>query len=224
MTDEKLKKIYRQACDTRGFEPSDGQFKTWKQILGWVEAEDMERALQVWWSSNTSFPMPAELRPICASCRREREARSSEKTYLVRWLCSACGGFSCAWIAIADSGKRICRGIPRDGRRGFCGTALTIVHDERPTAITQYFQQQVCPQCNGVVEMMRPIGEQFRTWCIPCQAYRKIVPEDLKLNKGEWKSLCAELEAIYRTWKEGGSKLQECIDPQFDRELVRGRA
>jgi hypothetical protein len=87
------------------------------------------------------------------------------------------------------------------------------------------FQQQVCPKCGSVAQMMRPAGDQFRTWCLPCQSYRKIYPEDMELTAGEWSMLCAELDLmLYRAWKSRGSKHNECVDPQFDRALVRGRA
>lgn len=86
------------------------------------------------------------------------------------------------------------------------------------------YQQQQCPKCDGIVGMMRPLRDQFRTWCVGCQSYRKIIPEDQRLTAAEWNLLCAELEAIYYEWVRRGSKYKECLDPRFDRELVRGRA
>ena len=85
---------------------------------------------------------------------------------------------------------------------------------------SEYFQQQVCPKCGDVKGMMRPVGEQFRTWCLPCQSYRKIVPEDTALTEAQWNAVCYGLEAIYREWVRGGMKPWECVDPQFDREVV----
>jgi hypothetical protein len=94
------------------------------------------------------------------------------------------------------------------------------VHSAR-VKMREYHQQQVCPKCNSLVEMMRPIGEQFRTWCLPCQSYRKIIPEDLTLTDAEWQMLCVELSVIFDEWVKRGMKYHECVDPQFDRERVR---
>lgn len=67
--------------------------------------------------------------------------------------------------------------------------AVEGIHRENAPA-KEYYQQQVCPRCNGVVGMLRPIGEQFRTWCLGCQSYRQIIPEDQSLKKDEWQMLC----------------------------------
>jgi hypothetical protein len=92
----------------------------------------------------------------------------------------------------------------------------------RTAKVTTYFQQQVCPKCKGVAAMMRPIGEQFRTWCLPCQTYRKIVPEDIALTDAEWQMVCVELGVIFAEWVRHGKKYHECVNPQLDRERVRG--
>lgn len=90
---------------------------------------------------------------------------------------------------------------------------------ERTKQTAEYHQQQQCPTCHSLVEMMRPVGEQFRTWCVRCQSYRQIIPEDLTLSAAGWKLLCIDLEAIYRDWKRQGSKYHKCVDPQLDRAL-----
>ena len=84
----------------------------------------------------------------------------------------------------------------------------------------EYHQQQQCPKCGGVVGMARPVGEEFRTWCMLCQQYRKIVPEDLELPDAVWQMICVELETVYREWKRGGSKYNECVNPQVKRADV----
>ena len=88
----------------------------------------------------------------------------------------------------------------------------------------EYYQQQACPVCGSIVGMMRPVLEQFRTWCAPCQSYRKIIPEDLELTPNEWQLLCVELDTIYREWVKRGRQYHECVDPQFDRAQIRGAA
>lgn len=106
------------------------------------------------------------------------------------------------------------------------GTILALLRSagtarrNRIKAEREYHQQQMCPKCGGIVEMMRPRGEQFRTFCAPCGAYRKIVPEDLALTEPQWRMLCAELDIMYQNWKKRGAKYSESIDPQFDRAHV----
>ena len=99
-------------------------------------------------------------------------------------------------------------------------TAATVARRNRIKVEQEYHQQQVCPKCGGIVEMMRPRGEQFRTFCAPCQAYRKIVPEDMALTEPQWRMLCAEVDIIHQNWKKRGAKYSECIEPQFDRANV----
>ena len=94
----------------------------------------------------------------------------------------------------------------------------------RERAEREYLQQQQCPKCNGVVQMTRPRGEQLRTWCVNCQAYRKIYPEDMTLTDGEWALLCSAITDSFLRWRERGSIPKENVDPQHDRDLVRGMA
>ena len=132
------------------------------------------------------------------------------------------------FAAIAKIGE-----LPRsEGDAAFpsIGTILAMVgvmrvaRQNRERAEREGYQQQVCPDCGGVVGMVRPRGEQFRTWCVPCQSYRKIVPEDMSLTDGEWRILCSELTVAYQDWKNRGSDPGERVDPQFNRENVRGAA
>ena len=100
----------------------------------------------------------------------------------------------------------------------------TVSRANRERAEDEYFQQQMCPKCAGLVGMMRKRGDQFRTWCLACQAYRKIVPEDLELTALEWELLCLELDRIYNAWIGRGSIPSECVDTQLDRAQFRGYA
>ena len=86
------------------------------------------------------------------------------------------------------------------------------------------YQQQVCTKCGSVVGMMRPIKEQFRTWCMACHCYRKIFPDDTTLTAEQWNLVCMSLDRIYREWVQRGSLPSECVDPQFDREIARCQA
>jgi hypothetical protein len=161
MKKDDMEGIYNVACSAKGFAPNDDQFRIWWKTLGGYERADLEGALLMWFTTNTGFPMPADLRFAADGIKRERTA-----------------------------------------------------------VVTEVLQQQICPKCKGVVQMMRPVGEQFRTWCMPCQSYRKIAPEDLTLIDAEWRMLCAELDIIF----ENGSKPTDCVNPQFDRAKVRGCA
>jgi hypothetical protein len=114
--------------------------------------------------------------------------------------------------------------FPEVGAIEALAVVMRIARRNRERTEAEYYQQQQCPSCKGVVGTTRPRGEQLRTWCAVCQRYRKIVPEDQSLTDGEWALLCMELDTIYRNWKANGSKPSECVDPQFDRENVRGRA
>jgi hypothetical protein len=116
MKDTELKELYRTACAGKGFEPSDGQFKIWKQTLGWIEMQDLEAALTAWYADNQSFPMPAALKPLAMSNKQRRETRISQPLDLVRWRCHECKITMTGFIPPYDEGYRRCRGIPRDGK------------------------------------------------------------------------------------------------------------
>lgn len=224
MTDAQLKKIYQTACDGKGYEANEGQFKLWKQVLGWCDEADLAQALVYHFSDSTAFPMPADLKALISRARMARVARSTETAFLVRWECKTCGIHQSGYIPLHDQRARICCGIPKETGRGVCHAEMVIVYDERTQAKPQTFQQQMCPECGGIVSMMRPVGEQFRTWCVACQKYRKIVPDDMNLTDGEWALVCFELGEIHKVWVDDGRRCEDCIDPQFDRELVRGQA
>ncbi len=101
---------------------------------------------------------------------------------------------------------------------------MGVARHNRERAQREGYQQQVCPKCGSLAGMIRPRGEQFRTWCPPCDAFRKIIPEDLTLTDGEWNLLCEELDAQFNAWKRRGGPMHERVDPQLDREQFRGAA
>ena len=130
MTTKELTGIYRVACQAKGYDGNEGQFKIWKQILGWCERIDLEKALETYFAGNTAFPMPAELKPLAERARRERMARLSQKEMLAMWRCPDCGAGLSAYLPEGSStdGRR-CQGVPT--RKGYqpgeiCGAALVL--------------------------------------------------------------------------------------------------
>jgi hypothetical protein len=133
MTDPELRKIYKSACDGKGYEPNDGQFKVWKLTLAWCDQRDLAQALVYWFGDNTAFPMPAELKPLAERARRARTAKASAATDLVGWRCTICKVTRCGLISPEDHDPRYCQGIPK--RPGYkpgeiCGGNLIEVHRE----------------------------------------------------------------------------------------------
>ena len=116
MKPNELEKIYHDACFAKGYEPNDGQFKVWKQTLGWLEKQDLEAALTAWYGSETRFPMPAELKPLAMANKQRRDAGIAQPLDLVRWRCPDCKITMTGFIPHYDEGYRRCRGIPRDGK------------------------------------------------------------------------------------------------------------
>jgi hypothetical protein len=136
MTDTQLRKIYIMVCDGKGYEANDGQFKVWKQTLGWCEEVDLAQAVLWWMADNATFPMPAELKPLVERAKRARLAKASVKTGLVRFYCPDCGIYTCGFLAMDDNRQRICRGNARiEAKRvslvDVCGGVMNIVHDDR---------------------------------------------------------------------------------------------
>jgi hypothetical protein len=130
MMTKELEGIYRVACQAKGYEGNDGQFKIWKQTLGWCERPDLEKALEVWFSSSTAFPMPADLKPLSEQARRARAARLAQKEMLVMWHCLDCGVGLSGYLAEGESTEgRRCKGIPRrkEYERGeHCGGIMVV--------------------------------------------------------------------------------------------------
>lgn len=109
MNDNQLKEIYRDACYAKNFEPSDGQFRVWKQTLGWIERIDLEEALVEWYKNETGFPMPAELKPLAMQAKQCRENRNAQVLDYVHWKCRVCGAGMTGYIPPSDREPRTCR-------------------------------------------------------------------------------------------------------------------
>lgn len=92
-------------------------------------------------------------------------------------------------------------------------SGCTVARHSREAASREVYQQQICPKCSSVVGMMMPVDSQFHTYCLPCRAYRKIVPNDLELSTEEWASLCGTLDYGYQEWVRRGRKQSESVTP-----------
>ena len=124
MKETELKKAYARACQTRGYEPSEGQFKTWKQTMMFFESVDIERAIDLWYESSTTLPMPAELKPLIERARRERTTKLHNQADFVAWKCPECGLTQSGWPE-DPARTRYC---PRKGdRETICGQTMLIV-------------------------------------------------------------------------------------------------
>jgi|ERR1017187_1560679 hypothetical protein len=137
MTDNELKVIYRDACSGKGFEPSDGQFKVWKQTLGWIEKQDLEAALTAWYGSETSFPMPAELKPLAMQAKQCRETQAAQPVDYVRRLCPVCGHSTTGYSPPSDREPRICQ---------TSYTPLSLRHKGAPSSLPSG------EHCDGIME------------------------------------------------------------------------
>jgi len=111
MNDGQLRNVYQTACDAKGYDANEGQFKIWKRLLGWSEMRDLGRAIEMWYEEETNFPMPAQLKPLVDRAVRERSAKSRAKTDLVRWQCPICGGTCAGFIPPDDFAPRTCKSI-----------------------------------------------------------------------------------------------------------------
>ena len=130
MTEKELRNLYQTACDGKGYIGNEGQFKVWKQTLGWCEERDLAKALVAYFESNTAFPMPAELKTLAESARRARMTAASVSKELAHWHCAECGVYQGGHILASDHEPRVCRGVPREGS-GICGAIMDEVKRER---------------------------------------------------------------------------------------------
>jgi hypothetical protein len=127
MTDTQLRNLYKTACAGKNYEPTDGQFKVWKQTLGWCEEKHLAQALVWWFESNQNFPMPADLKPLAEKCRRQNERNLTIKQDLVRWHCPECGIFATGFVPVGMEGSpQVCRGNGREG--GACNELMGMVY------------------------------------------------------------------------------------------------
>ena len=147
MRENQLRVLYETACAGKGFEPNDGQFKIWKQTLGWIEERDLAQALVEWFMDNQGFPMPADLKPLAMANKRRREASLAAPLDLVRWRCPDCHITQCGFIAPEDNAPRRCRGIPRSGQYDInyqgariCGALM--VQESRITNYTSHASRE----------------------------------------------------------------------------------
>lgn len=103
-----MREIYLQACDAKGFQPNEGQLKTWREQLGYAEKRDLEEALREYWAQNSDFPMPNQLRHLVERVKRMRLAASEAPKELVDYVCPSCGAPFSTLVDPGDARHRIC--------------------------------------------------------------------------------------------------------------------
>lgn len=136
-----VKEIYRQTCETKGYPPSEGQFKTWKTQFSLSSENDLRGAIDEWFARNATFPMPSDLLPAVQRIAQSRHSQYSTPRSLVTWKCHVCGYTMAALLTGSDSTWRNCSSFygPVGSRstlpRGqVCGGAMQIMVDERGAA------------------------------------------------------------------------------------------
>ena len=137
MKDLQLRKLYETACNGKGFEPNDGQFKVWKQTLGWIEEQDLAQAIVEWFGDNDTFPMPSNLKPLAIGNKQRRATQAAQPLDLVRWYCPDCGIYVSGFIPLDEHYPCRCQGVPKDQRTDknavgqiVCGALMEEIHRE----------------------------------------------------------------------------------------------
>ena len=120
MKPAEMEDIYRTACSGKGFEPSDGQFKVWKQTLGWCEKRDLSQALIWFFQASKDFPMPADLKPLAEKARLQREMKDASPQEQVEYECPQCHLPFSAVVEAGDTKPRICLVNGYQGRLTGC--------------------------------------------------------------------------------------------------------
>lgn len=125
MTDSELKELYRKACYSKNYEPSDGQFKVWKQTLGFADEPDLARALTLFFQDNTEFPMPSQLKHLIERARRERLQASELPCEHVEYECPSCHAPFSTVVNVGDNRNRICLIVDQENKLRGCRVRLT---------------------------------------------------------------------------------------------------
>lgn len=111
MNKSQLENLYKISCQGKGFQPNAGQFKIWQLTLGHLEEVDLAAALVRYFETETAFPMPAELKTLAASVRRERLTGSAAPTFSTRFECPVCGHAESCWLPKGEIQTRTCRSV-----------------------------------------------------------------------------------------------------------------
>jgi hypothetical protein len=148
MTKTDMEELYKVACQGKGYKGSDGQFKVWVLTLGHLEKADLAAAMVEYFTNNTGFPMPAELKPLAEAAKRKRTEVHHERRR-VTFVCPVCSVRVSAFLAPGESTMIACRSIytpwkigqkepqrflPRDPATNdyqVCGAILDVEMDER---------------------------------------------------------------------------------------------
>lgn len=146
MTKTQLEELYKVSCAGKGFKPTDGQFKVWTLTLLHLEHADLSQALVWYFSENTNFPMPAELKQLAEKSRRQRLA-AKDNRQRVTFVCPVCRMRVVGFYAPGEDTTVTCRSsdgpwTPGKGcaklppcadrtQQPICGAILEIESDER---------------------------------------------------------------------------------------------
>ena len=125
MTDKELRTHYRAACDSKGFVPNEGQFKVWKQVLGWAEEQDLSKALVYYFEAESGFPMPADLKHLIERAKRERLTESTGPKEIVEYECPSCHAPFSTVVDVGDMRPRICIVVGEHNELKGCRVRLT---------------------------------------------------------------------------------------------------
>jgi hypothetical protein len=148
MTKTDLKELYQVACDGKGRKADDGQLRVWVLTLLHLDKADLSQALVWYFTENSDFPMPAQLKPLAERARRNRFTAGNQKGR-VAWMCPTCKTRTVGFLAPGAETLRTCHSsygpcdpvrkiyspsLPCDanGQAQLCGAILDVESDVRP--------------------------------------------------------------------------------------------
>jgi hypothetical protein len=129
-------RIYYDACDAKGYKGNEGQLKLWRQMLGYAELRDLQKAMEIYWQDNSDFPMPAQLRHLVERARRERMEKSGGPSEMVEYECPSCHAPLSTVVEVGDTRPRLCLVANEKQELRGCRVRLTEL-SRMPTAKNQ---------------------------------------------------------------------------------------
>jgi len=109
MKSNEMNEVYEFACHAKGFTPDEAQVVNWRKTMGWIERIDLEAAITEWYTEETRFPMPAELKPLAMQAKQRRETQAAQPVDYVRRRCPVCGNCTTGYNPPSDREPRICQ-------------------------------------------------------------------------------------------------------------------
>jgi hypothetical protein len=138
MTNSEIQKLYRHACGFRCFPPDDDQFKGWRSKFSLYEERDLRAAIDEWFVTKSTMPLPADLLPVMQRLSDARAARDTTPRYMVAWCCPCCGYGKVGFLKATESAFRNCPSFysPIGSKTCLplgetCGATMDIRIDER---------------------------------------------------------------------------------------------